>query len=114
MKSLISRIATSEPRDFTQQQQPFFESKIRPVLVEHCHECHAARAMIVQGGLYVDHRVGLTKGGDSGPAVTDPPIRSIELEEVWKHWAFPPVTYHLVREKNASDLLPSNTIIKTT
>lgn len=47
----------------------FFESKIRPVLVEHCYECHAAGAKIVQGGLHVDSRDGLLKGGDSGPAL---------------------------------------------
>lgn len=66
---LISRVEADEPRDFTQQQLAFFEAKIRPVLVEHCYECHAAGAKIVQGGLRVDHRVGLTKGGDSGPTV---------------------------------------------
>ena len=50
----------------------FFESKIRPVLVEHCHACHsaeAAKAGKLKGGLRVDHREGLRKGGDSGPAV---------------------------------------------
>lgn len=31
---LISRVEADEPRDFTQQQFPFFETKIRPVLVE--------------------------------------------------------------------------------
>ena len=49
----------------------FFESKIRPVLVEHCHACHsaeAAKAGKLKGGLRVDHREGLRKGGDSGPA----------------------------------------------
>jgi len=66
---LISRAEADEPRDFTPQQLAFFETKIRPVLVEHCYECHAAGAKIVQGGLRVDHRTGLLRGGDSGPAV---------------------------------------------
>ena len=66
---LISRAEADELRDFTQQQLTFFETKIRPVLVEHCYECHAAGAKIVQGGLRVDHRAGLLRGGDSGPAV---------------------------------------------
>ena len=66
---LISRAEADEPRDFTSQQLTFFETKIRPVLVEHCYECHAAGAKIVQGGLRVDHRAGLLRGGDSGPAV---------------------------------------------
>lgn len=66
---LISRAEADEPRDFTQQQLTFFETKIRPVLVEHCYECHAAGAKIVQGGLRVDNRARLLRGGDSGPAV---------------------------------------------
>ena len=47
----------------------FFEKRIRPVLVEHCYECHAADADKVQGGLLLDSRAGWRSGGDSGPAV---------------------------------------------
>ncbi|WP_145055221.1 c-type cytochrome domain-containing protein [Lignipirellula cremea] len=66
---LVSRAEADEPREFTKQQLTFFETKIRPVLVEHCFECHAAGAKIVQGALRVDHRAGLLRGGDSGPAI---------------------------------------------
>ncbi|HVJ84134.1 MAG TPA: DUF1553 domain-containing protein [Caulifigura sp.] len=47
----------------------FFESKIRPVLVEQCYECHSAGAKNVRGGLLLDTRDGLLKGGDSGPSL---------------------------------------------
>ncbi|MBM3902438.1 MAG: DUF1553 domain-containing protein [Verrucomicrobia bacterium] len=47
----------------------FFEQKIRPVLAEHCFECHSADAKSVKGGLRLDHRVAVLAGGDSGPAV---------------------------------------------
>jgi hypothetical protein len=47
----------------------FFEKKIRPVLVEHCYECHAATAKKVRGGLLLDSRGGVRKGGFTGPAV---------------------------------------------
>jgi len=47
----------------------FFESKIRPVLIDQCYECHAAGAKAIRGGLLVDSRDGLLKGGDSGPAI---------------------------------------------
>jgi Protein of unknown function (DUF1553)/Protein of unknown function (DUF1549)/Planctomycete cytochrome C len=47
----------------------FFESKIRPVLVERCHECHSAESKKPRGGLRVDSRAGIRAGGDSGPAV---------------------------------------------
>ncbi|MES2596768.1 MAG: PSD1 and planctomycete cytochrome C domain-containing protein [Verrucomicrobiota bacterium] len=47
----------------------FFESKIRPVLVEHCYECHSVEAGKSKGGLVLDTKQGIRAGGDSGPAV---------------------------------------------
>jgi len=45
-----------------------FEKKVRPLLVEHCYECHSADKKI-KGGLRLDHRGGWETGGDSGPAL---------------------------------------------
>ncbi len=47
----------------------FFESRIRPLLVEHCYDCHSAEAGKAKGGLRLDSRAGWAKGGDSGPAI---------------------------------------------
>ncbi|MFN9717952.1 MAG: DUF1549 domain-containing protein, partial [Planctomycetota bacterium] len=47
----------------------FFETNIRPVLVQHCYECHAADAKIVRGGLQLDSKVATLKGGDSGASI---------------------------------------------
>jgi cytochrome c553 len=50
----------------------FFEKKIRPILAEHCYQCHSAEAQAgkkLKAGLFLDSRTGLLKGGDSGPAV---------------------------------------------
>ena len=47
----------------------FFETQIRPILVEYCYECHSADADEIMGGLRVDSRGSLLKGGDTGPAV---------------------------------------------
>ena len=50
-----------------------FETRIRPVLVEHCYKCHSADAAAkkkLKGGLRLDTRAGIRRGGDSGPAVT--------------------------------------------
>ena len=47
----------------------FFETKIRPVLAEHCYECHSGSAKKVKGGLRVDGREELLKGGETGPAI---------------------------------------------
>ena len=47
----------------------FFEKHIRPVLVENCYKCHSAESEKLKGGLRLDTREGLLKGGDSGPAI---------------------------------------------
>ena len=50
----------------------FFESKIRPVLVEHCYTCHSAAAnrnKKLKGGLLLDTQAGTLAGGESGPAI---------------------------------------------
>lgn len=47
----------------------FFEKRIRPVLAEHCYECHSAKTDKIKGGLHLDSREGLLIGGDSGAAV---------------------------------------------
>jgi len=62
---------TAKPEP-TPAQLDFFEKKIRPVLVQHCYQCHseaAEKAKQLKGGLRVDSRAGLRQGGDSGPAV---------------------------------------------
>ena len=56
--------------DFAPDQLAFFEQKVRPVLVEHCHECHSMEAKKLKGGLFLDTKSGWQKGGDSGePAI---------------------------------------------
>src|SRR5215468_2109965 len=47
----------------------FFESKIRPVLIDRCYSCHSAEAKKLKGELYLDSREGLLKGGETGPSV---------------------------------------------
>jgi hypothetical protein len=57
------------PAVITPEQETFFEAKIRPVLVTQCSKCHASTAQKLRGGLRVDSRDGLRRGGDSGPAI---------------------------------------------
>lgn len=50
----------------------FFEKKIRPVLAEHCWQCHSEESKTankLKGGLRLDSEAGLRAGGDSGPIV---------------------------------------------
>ncbi|MBY0460477.1 MAG: PSD1 and planctomycete cytochrome C domain-containing protein, partial [Gemmataceae bacterium] len=44
-----------------------FEKHVRPLLVEKCQSCHGAEK--TKGGLRLDSRAALLKGGDSGPVV---------------------------------------------
>ena len=47
----------------------FFETKIRPVLVQHCYSCHAQDAKNVRDGLLLDSKAATLDGGESGAAV---------------------------------------------
>ncbi|MGI9470688.1 MAG: DUF1549 domain-containing protein, partial [Rubripirellula sp.] len=51
------------------ESSAFFESKIRPVLVNHCFECHSSASGGAEGGLLLDSREGIVAGGDRGPAI---------------------------------------------
>src|SRR5579863_8524489 len=66
---LGSCLAASAFAQIPADQVEFFEKKIRPVLAESCYACHSAKRVPPKGGLRVDTRDGLRKGGDSGPAI---------------------------------------------
>ena len=61
----------------------FFEDKIRPVLVQSCYPCHsrdAQKAKKLRGGLLLDSRDGLRKGGDSGPVLDGLLLKALRQE----------------------------------
>ncbi len=66
---LATSFAVAEDAKYDSKQLEFFESRIRPVLVEHCYECHSADSKGLKGGLFVDSAEGLLTGGDSGPSI---------------------------------------------
>lgn len=51
----------------TQDEVHFFETSVRPVLVDHCVGCHGEEKQ--SGGLRLDSRAAMLKGGESGPAL---------------------------------------------
>jgi cytochrome c553 len=53
----------------TADQLAFFEKKIRPVLASNCYQCHSEEGKKEKGGLLLDTRDGIRRGGDNGPAV---------------------------------------------
>ena len=67
----VSAIAEEPIKDqsakFTPAAVEFFEKKIRPVLANNCFKCHGPK--LQKGGLRLDSREGVLKGGKSGPAI---------------------------------------------
>ncbi|MDF1862886.1 MAG: PSD1 and planctomycete cytochrome C domain-containing protein [Verrucomicrobiales bacterium] len=65
----------------------FFETKIRPVLVAQCYECHSQNAEKIGGKLLLDSRQGVVKGGESGPALlAGKPEESLLIQALrWEH-----------------------------
>ena len=76
-RTLILALATilGGVANLSAQDAAFFESRIRPALAKYCYECHSAESGKSKGGLRVDSREALLKGGESGPAVV---ARSLE------------------------------------
>jgi hypothetical protein len=70
------------------QDAEFFEKKIRPVLVDQCYKCHSTHAEKLKGGLMLDTKAGIDKGGDNGPVlVRGEPDKSKLIEAV--RWTNP-------------------------
>ena len=53
----------------TTEQVEFFEKKIRPIFADVCSKCHSRQAEKIKGGLVLDVRYDLLKGGETGPAI---------------------------------------------
>ena len=66
----------------------FFETRIRPVLVEHCYQCHAAKAKNIRGGLLLDSEQGVQAGGDSGAVIVPGKPEESLLIEALRHESF--------------------------
>jgi hypothetical protein len=64
----------------------FFETKIRPMLAKNCYPCHSGATKVAMGGLFLDSRNGIRKGGAGGAAILpgrpeeSPLIRAIRYE----------------------------------
>ena len=70
-------------QEITKEQGEFFESKIRPVLADTCYRCHSADAGKSKGGLTLDSRDAMLKGGDTGASVVPgDPAKSLFIKAV--------------------------------
>jgi uncharacterized protein DUF1549/uncharacterized protein DUF1553/cytochrome c len=66
--SVAAFAAAPGPGAPTVEAVAFFESRIRPLLHDRCFGCHGEK--VRQGGLRLDSRAALLKGGDTGPVLT--------------------------------------------
>ena len=63
----VASTATSVKPDAAATE--FFESRVRPVLVKYCYDCHSQVTGKTMGGLSLDSRKGMMTGGRQGPAM---------------------------------------------
>ena len=74
------------PASDPSESPEFFEKRIRPVLSEQCFKCHSSNAEKLKGGLMLDSREAILKGGDTGPAIEPgDPEKSLLIDAIrWK------------------------------
>jgi len=64
---MLALIAAAE-EPLSDEQTRFFETQVRPLLIERCVTCHGSEMQ--KGELRLDTKSGMLKGGESGAAVT--------------------------------------------
>jgi hypothetical protein len=63
-----------------------FETKIRPVLIEHCYKCHSAESKELRGELRLDLKAGWQLGGESGvPSIVPGKVDESPLIRAMRH-----------------------------
>uniref|UniRef100_UPI002624DDA1 c-type cytochrome domain-containing protein n=1 Tax=uncultured Gimesia sp. TaxID=1678688 RepID=UPI002624DDA1 len=75
----------------TKEGLQFFESKIRPVLVNECYACHSLEAKKnnkLEGELLLDSSAAMLKGGDTGPSIIPGDVKNSLLIAAIRHESF--------------------------
>lgn len=73
-------------------QTKFFETHIRPALVQYCYDCHSEETGKTRGGLLLDTREGMLRGGDNGNVLAGDTFKDSLLWEAinWRDLEMPP------------------------
>lgn len=78
---LFATAAVAQDDGLRRADVAFFEQNIRPVLAAQCVKCHGVGKQ--EGGLRLDSRQAMLKGGESGPAVVPrDPANSLLLQAI--------------------------------
>jgi cytochrome c551/c552 len=64
----------------TSSDAEFFERRVRPLLVNHCFECHGPKEQ--EAGLRLDSRAAVLRGGDGGKIIVPGDVKQSRLLEV--------------------------------
>ena len=80
--TILATVILAAPSPAADSAEDHFEAVIRPLLVERCHACHAGDE--AKGGLRLDSRAAMVRGGDSGPAIDpgQPALESLLIRAV--------------------------------
>lgn len=80
---MVGTAAEISPAASSVEAVEFFEKRIRPVLVARCYECHSVESGKAKGGLRVDSREAMRRGGETRPAVVPGDLdKSLILEAI--------------------------------
>ncbi|MCY3005567.1 MAG: DUF1553 domain-containing protein [Planctomycetota bacterium] len=70
----------------TKQETQFFETRIRPILASKCYGCHSVESGEAEGGLRLDSREAMIRGGSGGPAIQPKePAKSLIIKAIEYH-----------------------------
>ncbi len=77
--------ARADESDVKANGEAFFEKNIRPIFVQRCQSCHSEKSGKREGGLVVDSRESLLRGGDQGPAIVPGDVEHSLLLRAVRH-----------------------------
>lgn len=84
--ALLLPLSTARSASLDPAQVEFFENRIRPLLADHCYECHSAAVAKPKGGLRLDTAAGVVAGGTAGAVVVPgKPEESLLIQAIKGH-----------------------------
>ena len=105
--STLSGAPAAPAETSSPEQAQFFEAKIRPVLVERCYACHSSQGEKIHGGLVLESRAGVLRGGDDGAVVVPGDVEASLLIKAVRYTdpklKMPPKAEHRLSAEQVAD-----------